>query len=275
MRGGLSHAARRHSDSGIRPGAAGCPWCHGGHSDAQLEGEHERVDEHHDPHLPDAGAVDGLRVLQRGGVQLHHEELAAVAARLFSGHASRHGSMLHAGHIRTLPCLSWAQMYPLGGQPPSQGAHVHRCGGMFRPVQPSLPGSCILVHQWSHHCLPDHRPARQQQISTRGGSVHHICLCWISLGWRGHFLPVLSWEEIKVAGPGHLLWEERPKTGEPATEAKEKCQAADGRVQAGAARAPTPLQTPPRRPQGQLQSPGIRVTPTRLSDCWNEKRWGG
>lgn len=106
--GGLSHAVRRHSDPGVRPGAPGRPRHHRGHSATQLEGEHQCLVQHHDPHLADAGAVDGLRLVQLWRLQLHHEELGVVAAGVSADHTGRHGSVLHGGVVWTLPCLPGA-----------------------------------------------------------------------------------------------------------------------------------------------------------------------
>lgn len=158
----MSHAVRRYSDPGVRPGTPGRPRCCRGHPDAQLEGEHQRVDQHHDPDIADAGSVDGLRVVQLRRLQLYRKELSAVAAAAPAGRADRHGPVLRSGAVRTLSRHFGAQMYSLGGQPPSKGAHGHRCGGLLHPGQPPLPRPRVLVHQRSHHCLPDHRPAGQQ-----------------------------------------------------------------------------------------------------------------
>lgn len=231
--GGVKHAVRRRSDPGVRPGAAGRPGRHRGDAAAQLEGERERVEQHHDPHLSDAGSVGGLRVVQLRRLQLHHEGLGAVAAAVAADDAGRHGSVLHGGGVWALPRLAGAQMHPVGGQPSGKGPHGDGGGRLLRSGQPALPGSGGALHQRGHHRLPDHRPAGQQQVPARRRALRHLHRRRVPAGRRSHLLSVLS--RKRVLRTGQRLKLQLNQTGKEAgaesgtqTEEEEKRAAADG-----------------------------------------------
>lgn len=147
------HGIHWHADIWICPGAAGHYGGHGGYPAAQLEGQRRCGLQHHHGHLPDAGAVDGLHLVQHRHVQLHAQVLGALSSCVLADCTHHHGALLHAGRHGPLPCFSGAEMHTVGRRTPFQATRRHRQRRLLRHRWLSLPGARFLVYQGGHHKL--------------------------------------------------------------------------------------------------------------------------
>uniref|UniRef100_A0AAQ4R153 Claudin n=1 Tax=Gasterosteus aculeatus aculeatus TaxID=481459 RepID=A0AAQ4R153_GASAC len=165
----------------------------------------------------------------------------------------------------------WASSAPAGGAAAGPKGHTAICSrGLLRPGQRPGPRPGVLVHQRGDRRLPGHG---RQQVPAGGGSVRDLPLCRLPAGSGGHLLSVLSRKEDGTdrtpvprrypaacgapRGPavaGAAPEEDHVEHEGPAAETSGTRAALEGLH--------VSLQTPPQRPEGQLQPAGVRLVLT-------------